>query len=307
MMRESASSSCSPSAGRLAPGGFQRLSLPFQRDPAAARALDAEGLHVDVLLDLARQLIRVGGQQAAQVPGEDIELFEVGVGKGQHLGEEGIQAYVVAQLAAEVVPLVGGELVEAPARRFQRRVETVLARLGVEVHPREGLDVVRREHAEVEQSALDLVEQVGVGLLREQGGLVVGLEGLPDLLGFVGEVQHHHALLAGVRAVQARQRLDRVDAAQLLVHVHRVKQRLVESGLELVGNHQEAVLGLLELGCRLPFADDPLLPGRVHAGLGVGFPAVLHRAREGHQRLPGMALLRQVAVQHELGAHRMQA
>ena len=64
------------------------MSLPFQRDPASARALDAEGLHVDVFLDLARQLIRVGGQQAAEVPGEDIELFEVGVGKGQHLGEE---------------------------------------------------------------------------------------------------------------------------------------------------------------------------------------------------------------------------
>ena len=93
-------------AVRLAPGGFQRPSLPFQRDPATAGPLDAEGLHVDVLLDLARQLIRVGGQQAAQVPGEDIELFEVGVGEGQHLGEEGIKAYVVAQLAAEVAPLV---------------------------------------------------------------------------------------------------------------------------------------------------------------------------------------------------------
>ena len=129
-------------AGRLAPGGFQRPSLPFQRDPAAAGALDAEGLHVDVLLDLARQLIRVGRQQAAEVPGEDIELFEVGVDEGQHLGEEGIKAYIVAQLAAEVAPLVRGEIVETPARRFQRRVETVLARPGVEIHPRKGLDVV---------------------------------------------------------------------------------------------------------------------------------------------------------------------
>ena len=115
------------------------------------------------------------------------------------------------------------------------------------------------------QPALDLVEQVGVGLFGQQGGLVVGLEGLSDLLGLVGEVEHHRALLAGVRAVQAGQRLDRVHATELLVHVHRVEQRLVEAGLELVGDHQEAVLGLLELGRRLPVADDVILPGRVHS------------------------------------------
>ena len=98
-------------------------------------------------------------------------------------------------------------------------------------------------------------------------------------------------------------RLHRVHAAELLVHVHRVEQRLVEPGLELVGDHQEAVLGLLELGGRLPLADHPLLSGRVHAGLGVGLAAVLHRSGEGDERFPGMALLRQVAVQRELGVH----
>ena len=70
---------------------------------------------------------------------------------------------------AEVAPLVGIEAGEALARRFQPRVEPVLGRLGVEVDACEGLDVDRREHAEVEQPALDLVEQVGVGLLGEQG------------------------------------------------------------------------------------------------------------------------------------------
>jgi hypothetical protein len=45
-----------------------------------------------------------------------------------------------------------------------------------------------------------------------------------------------------LRAVQARQRLHRLDAAQLLVHVHAAQQRLVEAGLELVGHQQDLVL-----------------------------------------------------------------
>ena len=87
-------------------------------------------------------------------------------------------------------------------------------------------------------------------------------------------------------AVKAGKRLDCIHAPELLVHVHRVEQRLVEASLELVGGHQEPVLRLPELGCRLPLAYDLFMPGRVHAGLRVGFPAVFHRAGEGNERLP---------------------
>ena len=128
MILDSASSSFVPGAAtRLAPGGFERLTLPFQPDPAAARLLDAERLHVDVLLDLARQFLTLCRQQAPEVPSKYIELFEVGVGEGQHLGEEGVQAHIVGELTPKVAPLIGGELGEAPARRFQRRVQPVLA------------------------------------------------------------------------------------------------------------------------------------------------------------------------------------
>ena len=150
--------------------------------------------------------------------------------------------------------LLRTKLSEALSRRLQCRVQPVLGALGVEVHPPEGLHVVGREHAVVEQPVLDFVQQVGVGLLRQQGGLVVRLEGLPDLFGLVGEVEHRRALLAGVRAVQAGQRLDRVHPTELLIHVHRMQQWLIESGLELAGDHQEAVLRLVKLGCRLPLA-----------------------------------------------------
>ena len=106
---------------------------------------------------------------------------------------------------------------------------------------------------------------------------------------------------SGMRAVEPRERLHRVHAAELLVHVHRVQQRLVEAGLELVGDDQEAVLGPLEGlgGLRLREA--------VHAGLGVGLAAVLDRPREGDQRLERIAALGEVLVDRQPVAHRVQA
>jgi hypothetical protein len=49
-----------------------------------------------------------------------------------------------------------------------------------------------------------------------------------------------------VRPVEAGQGLDSVHAAELLVHVHGVQQRLVEARLELVGDDEEPVLRALE-------------------------------------------------------------
>ena len=209
--------------------------------------------------------------------------------------------------AEEVPAFFVDQLGEALARGFEGSVDPVLGCLRTEVRPCECLDVGGREHSEVEQPALDFVQQVGVGLFGEESGFVVRLEGLLDLIGVVGEVEDHRAVLVGVGAVQARQRLDRVHAAELLVYVHGVEQRLVEAGLELVGDHQEAVLGFLELGGRLPLADHPILSGRVHAGLRVGLAAVLDGSGKGDERLPGVALFLQVAIQSELAAHRVQA
>ena len=59
-------------------------------DPAAARLLDAEGLHVDALLDFNWQRIAVGRQQASEHAREDVELFQIRVGERQQLGEEGV-------------------------------------------------------------------------------------------------------------------------------------------------------------------------------------------------------------------------
>ena len=101
------------SRGPLGADGIEHARPALQSDLAAAGLLDPVRLHVDVLLHLARQLGAIGRQQAPQVPREDVELLEVGIGEGQHLGEERVEPHVVGELTAEVVLLLLGERLEA--------------------------------------------------------------------------------------------------------------------------------------------------------------------------------------------------
>ena len=55
------------------------------------------------------------------------------------------------------------------------------------------------------------------------------------------EVEHEDVVFLRMRPVEARQGLHRFDAGEGLVDVHRVQQRLVVPGLELVGADEEAV------------------------------------------------------------------
>ena len=79
------------------------------------------------------------------------------------------------------------------------------------------------------------MQPVGVGLLRQDRGPVVVGEGRLDRICIVGKVEHECVVLLGMRPVEARQRLHRLHAGQGLVDIHRVQQRLVVAGLELVG------------------------------------------------------------------------
>ena len=211
--------------------------VALQFDATAAGLLDAVGLHVDVLLHLLRQFRAVGREQPPQMAGEDVKLLQVRVGEGQHLGQEGIEAHVVGQLASEVRTLLLGESPEPGNMGREEGIDLILARLAVEVEPGELLGIGLGVDVEVEQSLLDVVEQVRIGRLREQGRLVVGLKGLADGVGFVGEVEHHRLAFLRMRPVQPRQGLHGVHAAQLLVHVHGVEQGLIEARLEFVRDH----------------------------------------------------------------------
>ena len=49
------------------------------------------------------------------------------------------------------------------------------------------------------------------------------------------KIEHEHVVLLGMRPVEAGEGLHRLDAGQRLIDVHRVQQRFVVPGLELVG------------------------------------------------------------------------
>ena len=94
-------------------------------------------------------------------------------------------------------------------------------------------------------------DDVGVGLGLQGGVLEVRLEGGLDVLGLVDEVDDERLALllpagGAVGAVEPRQRLHRGHAGELLVDVHRREQRLVEPGLELVGDQHDLVRLALE-------------------------------------------------------------
>src|SRR6266852_1140829 len=293
-----------PGSGLVAGARAHRIADPrpaFERDPAARCLLDPVRLHVDVLLHLARQLGPVGGQQPAQVAREDVELLELHVGEGQHLGQKRVEPNVVRELAAEVLLLLLAERLEALDHGREYGVKAILRRLGIEVDLGEAVHVRRGVDWELEKAPLDFVQEIRIGRFREERRLVVRLESGPDLVGLVREVEHHGALLLGVRAIKPRERLHGADAAELLVHVHRMQERLVEAGLELVGDDEEPILGPLERLRRLG------LRKAVHARLSVGLPAVLHRAGERHKRLERIPAFGEVLVHRQLVAHRVQA
>ena len=91
-----------------------------------------------------------------------------------------------------------------------------------------------------------------------------------------------------------------IDAAQLLIHIHRVQQRLIKARLELVRDDQDTILMLLERLCCLRLRE------AVHMRLGIVNTAVLNCARKGNQCFVGIALLFQITLYCLFVAHGMQ-
>jgi hypothetical protein len=108
-------------------------------------------------------------------------------------------------------------------------------------------------------------------------------------------------------AVQARQRLHRLNPGQAPVHVHSAQQRLVEAGLEFVRHQQNLVVVALE-----GFADLAAFQTRVQVaagfreGLGAGF-LVTHLARESHHGANHITARLDVLLDGQLPAHGLDA
>src|SRR6266536_696600 len=173
--------------------------------------------------------------------GEGVQLFEVGVGESQYLGQECVDANVVRELAAKVLLLFLRKGLESIDYRRERGIELVLRSLAIEVDLGEGVDVCVGVYRVAKQSRLDFVENIGVCRLRENRRLVIGFERGPYLIGLIGEVEHHRASLLGLRAIQARQRLHCVDSTEFFVDVHRVQQWLIEAGLKFLSDDQKSI------------------------------------------------------------------
>jgi len=63
-----------------------------------------------------------------------------------------------------------------------------MGRLRIIEDQRELRHVGLGEHTEIQKLLLDFIKEVGIGVLREQRGLVVLLECLPDCVGLVGKI-----------------------------------------------------------------------------------------------------------------------
>ena len=122
-----------------------------------------------------------------------------------------------------------------------------------------------------------------------------------DVVCVVTEVEHERVVFIWVNAVQPRQGLHRVQPSEGLVDVHRVQQRLIETGLELLRNDQHLILvGVETLRC---FG----IRESVHPSFGELGAIVEHFAGERHQRLQvRVLLLPQVLIDGLFVTHSMQ-
>ena len=150
----------------------------------------------------------------------------------------------------------------------------------------EGLHLFRAVDAEIIQAVADVIDQVGVGLLFQQSGLVEGSEGLLHVLGAVHEVQHEGIFLAGGGTVEAREGLHGLDATELLVHEHGVEQGLVKAGLVFFGHDEDVELSGKMCG-QLFFGYPEAVGLLVEALFRIGHSHAIHRvadlAGKGHQ------------------------
>ena len=202
-----------------------------------------------------------------------------------HLGLRRLPRLASLRLRRAGLPgrLVAGQ--EPRADGDDGRVELRLNRPGPHHRAGHGLHLVRVVQRRAVELRPQVQHRVGVGRVGQFRRVVVLAEGGLDVLGLVGEVHDVGRVLAGVGAVEPRQGLHGLDAAQLAVHVHRAEQGLVEPGLKLVGDEEDGILLRPERG-----PDVAPLEAGVHVGLVEGLRPrlrVLHVAGEGDEQADG--------------------
>ena len=126
--------------------------------------------------------------------------------------------------------------------RLDRRDQVALLGLRVQLDRDDAIHLEVVVVAGRVELGAQVVDEVRVGDVLQLGRLVVGLERRQDILGAVHEVEHVGRVLAGMGAIQPRERLHGLNARQPPIDVHAAQQRLVEAGLELVGDQQDLII-----------------------------------------------------------------
>lgn len=213
---------------------------------------------------------------------------QVLVEHADHLGNVAVPLAEVSHGAADLIAVVRRLLLVTVYRGEQAADQHALggAALGAagEIDLAEAANIRIVVDPIAPQLPLDLVEQIGVDLLLEEGLVVKYLEVLLNVFLFVGEVQDEGVVLAGAGPIEPGEGLHGLDAPELLVHDHGVQQGLVEAGLVLLRHNQnvevvvELLLGLSLLDVaavgpdvqprlRVALVPDDDLPGESHHGL----------------------------------------
>jgi len=141
------------------------------------------------------------------------------------------------------------------------------------------------------EGCLEVMQFVRVSFLTQDRRSVIIRERGIDGLCIIHEIEHEDIMLLRMRPVKTRKRLHRLNSRQRLVHIHRVKKRLVVTGLKFIGANEEAVRVLLNLVHDLA-ACEP-----VQRRFGNLFPLVLWFAGKSDDRLIRAFAFQQISLE----------
>ena len=83
---------------------------------------------------------------------------------------------------------------------------------------------------------VEVVDDIRVSIFSNARGDVVVLERLLDVFSGIDEVEHERVGLSRMHTIDPRQCLYCFHAVEFFIHIHRVQQRLIKTGLILFGN-----------------------------------------------------------------------
>lgn len=287
--------------GILVAGRDQVGILFLQHNGARKRFFQRGILQLDLIQKILIRVLRMR-QQTEQIGSEHIFLEQFNVVQPDQLRYECVSLDKFTNCHARVVAVLFGVQFAIPlhdrlhdaADPTERGVVLLFARLrfhnGIVF-----VNVVAVVEQERQDLGTQIIHLVVIGASFQKGGFVVGLKRVPNVLVGVHKVQNKGAVLAAAGAVEAGKRLNGVDVAQFLIHVHRMEQRLVKPGLIFVCNHQNVEIVAAEGGAEFLIGVQRIAVAvKVQPCFGIvgGVVIQMHRAGKSHQNAAALCLIR---------------